>query len=245
MIIKLRRDSATDWNLEDPVLAEGEPGWDMTANTIRLGNGTDVWSDLIPLTSPTVWGDITGSLAAQTDLDSALAGKAATGHTHTGVYEPADATILKDADIGVTVASQSHNHTGVYEPADATILKDADIGVTIAAATHVHLPAYTAVTYTTPTLTLAFTQNAVYSTTATSTPTTWAVPSGLPSAGSVASWTVELTNGGLSTQTFTNARWDGGTEPVLTVTGTDILTFYTRDGGTTIRGFLAAADSKP
>jgi hypothetical protein len=31
-------------------------------------------------------------------------------HTHTGVYEPADATILKDADIGVTVAAQSHNH---------------------------------------------------------------------------------------------------------------------------------------
>jgi len=56
------------------------------------------------------------------------------------LYEPADATILKDldigvtvqafdatilvdADIGVTVAAESHNHTGVYEPADNTILK--------------------------------------------------------------------------------------------------------------------------
>lgn len=62
-------------------------------------------------------------------------------HTHTGVYEPADSTILKDADIGVSVAAQhshpysasDHNHTGIYEPADSTILKDADIGVTVSA----------------------------------------------------------------------------------------------------------------
>ena len=38
-----------------------------------------------------------------TATQTALNGKAATGHTHAGVYEPADATILKDADIGVTV----------------------------------------------------------------------------------------------------------------------------------------------
>lgn len=28
---------------------------------------------------------------------------------------------------------ETHNHSGVYEPADATILKDADIGVTVQA----------------------------------------------------------------------------------------------------------------
>ena len=49
------------------------------------------------------------------------------------VYEPIDATILKDADIGVNVASFSHAHTGVYEPADATILKNANIGSTVQA----------------------------------------------------------------------------------------------------------------
>lgn len=69
------------------------------------------------------------STATQTALD----GKASTSHNHDGVYEPADATILKDADIGVTVAAQGHNHSGVYEPADATILKDADISVTVQA----------------------------------------------------------------------------------------------------------------
>jgi hypothetical protein len=47
------------------------------------------------------------------------------GHVHdsSGTWEPADATILKDADIGVTV-----------EAYDATILKDADIKVTVAPA---------------------------------------------------------------------------------------------------------------
>jgi len=48
-------------------------------------------------------------------------------HTHTGVYEPADGTILKDADIGVTVQAY-----------DATYLVDADIGVTVAAFAHNH-----------------------------------------------------------------------------------------------------------
>ena len=61
------------------------------------------------------------------------------GHTHTGVYEPADATILKDADIGVTVQAY-----------DATIVVDADIGVSVAAQGHNHDSAYVSVV-TTPT----------------------------------------------------------------------------------------------
>lgn len=61
-----------------------------------------------------------------TDLGGSFA---TTGHTHTGVYEPADATILKDADIGVSVAAQAHNHTGVYAPvlgADDNYVTDAE-----------------------------------------------------------------------------------------------------------------------
>lgn len=85
-----------------------------------------------------VWGAITGTLADQTDLQTALGTKAASDHTHTGVYEPANANLLETTDIGVSVAAQGHTHTGVYEPADATILKDADIGVSVAAQSHTH-----------------------------------------------------------------------------------------------------------
>jgi len=54
-------------------------------------------------TADQVWGEIGGTLANQTDLQNALDGKSATSHNHSGVYEPADATILKSAAIGVTV----------------------------------------------------------------------------------------------------------------------------------------------
>lgn len=80
-------------------------------------------------------------------------------HTHTGVYEPADATILKDVDIGGSVAAQihnhdsaysatGHNHSGVYEPADGTILKSVAIGVSVAAQSHNHDSAYSATGHT-------------------------------------------------------------------------------------------------
>jgi hypothetical protein len=48
------------------------------------------------------WGSIEGTLSSQTDLDSALSGKSATSHDHSGVY-----------------ATAGHNHTGTYEPAGA------------------------------------------------------------------------------------------------------------------------------
>ena len=74
--------------------------------------------------------------------------------------------------------------------------------------------------------------------------TTWAF-SGAAASGKVSAFTLELTNGGSQTQTWpASVKWDGGTAPTLTAAGLDILTFYTRDGGTTWRGFLAAADSK-
>jgi len=58
-----------------------------------------------------IWGGITGTLSDQTDLQGELDGKSDTTHNHTGVYEPADATILKDVDIGITIAAESHTHT--------------------------------------------------------------------------------------------------------------------------------------
>jgi hypothetical protein len=117
------------------------------------GAGNAAWEP-IPGITGTAWGDITGTLSAQTDLQSALGGK-----------EPADPTILKEADIGVTVqaydadiptvaASQAEMEAGTEmalrsmsplrvkqaidaiaagNPADPTILKEADIGVTVQA----------------------------------------------------------------------------------------------------------------
>ena len=44
--IQLRRDTTANWNNIDPVLADGEPGYDIVTNEIRIGNGSDAWSEL-------------------------------------------------------------------------------------------------------------------------------------------------------------------------------------------------------
>lgn len=52
--------------------------------------------------------------------------------------------------------------------------------------------------------------------------------------------TLELTDGGSAIVTWPSAvLWTGGSVPSLTTSGVDILTFFSRDGGTTWYGALA------
>lgn len=44
--IKLRRDTAANWLLEDPVLGQGEPGFELTTGKLKIGDGTSLWSAL-------------------------------------------------------------------------------------------------------------------------------------------------------------------------------------------------------
>ena len=77
-----------------------------------------------------------------------------------------------------------------------------------------------------------------------STNTTFTV-SNTPATGTTASFILELTNGGVGTITWwSGVKWAGGIAPTLTVSGVDILGFYTHDGGTTWRGLVLAKDSK-
>lgn len=70
----------------------------------------------------------------------------------------------------------------------------------------------------------------------------------VPAAGTVASFTLDLTNGGSAAITFgsgfTAMKWVGGTSPILTVAGRDILVFFTHDGGATWAGLVAGKDVK-
>ena len=47
-VIKLRR--GDDWS-SNPVLAEGEPGFDTTNNILKVGDGTTAWDNLNPIGS--------------------------------------------------------------------------------------------------------------------------------------------------------------------------------------------------
>jgi hypothetical protein len=67
---------------------------------------------------------------------------------------------------------------------------------------------------------------------------TWTAAN-VPATGTVASFILELTNGGAFTQTwFPNTRWAGGTAPVLTAAGRDVLGFYTTDAGANWNGLM-------
>ena len=69
--------------------------------------------------------------------------------------------------------------------------------------------------------------------------------SNVPISGKAYGFVLEITNGGSATVNWmSGVKWAGGTAPTLTVSGTDILVFTTRDGGTTWRGVLTQADSQ-
>ena len=83
-----------------------------------------------------------------------------------------------------------------------------------------------------------------YYTKTISATTTFTV-SNVPATGTASAFVLELTNGGSATVNWwAGVKWAYGTAPVLTLSGVDVLAFYTFDEGTTWRAFLLAKDSK-
>jgi hypothetical protein len=48
-LIQLRKGSATEWSSQNPVLSSGEPGYDITNNLLKIGDGINTWADLSPI----------------------------------------------------------------------------------------------------------------------------------------------------------------------------------------------------
>ena len=44
--IQMRRGSSSDWNTADPILNEGEIGYNTTLGQIKIGDGSTIWSEL-------------------------------------------------------------------------------------------------------------------------------------------------------------------------------------------------------
>jgi hypothetical protein len=64
-----------------------------------------------------------------------------------------------------------------------------------------------------------------------------------PPTGRAFGFTLAFSNGGAYIITWpANVRWPDGTAPILTSSGTDVLTFYTFDGGTNYYGFLVGSN---
>lgn len=77
MIVKfrVRRDTESNWSSVNPVLGLGEPGHETDTFRTKYGDGTTPWNDLPYSRGAVAWGQISGTLSAQTDLQAALNGK--------------------------------------------------------------------------------------------------------------------------------------------------------------------------
>ena len=143
--------------------------------------------------------------------------------------EPADATILKAAAIGVTV--QGYDAATAKRNTANTFTEVQNFGKAVrekyaaVAASNIDVAA-----------------GGVFAKTISGA-TTFTV-SNVPAAGIVASLILELTNPCTNVTFWAGVKWPGGTAPTLTAAGVDVLGFYTRDGGTTWRGMVLAKDSK-
>lgn len=45
-VFQYRRGSAAEWASVNPILREGEPGWDTTNKKQKVGDGVTPWNDL-------------------------------------------------------------------------------------------------------------------------------------------------------------------------------------------------------
>jgi hypothetical protein len=59
-----------------------------------------------------------------------------------------------------------------------------------------------------------------------------------PPAGNSFGFTLVVVNAGAYAITWPTIRWVGGSAPILTSSGTDVLVFYTYDGGASYYGFV-------
>lgn len=97
--IQIRRDTAANWTTANPTLAQGEWGFETDTGKLKVGDGSAAWASLAYFTASLTAADVTNTPAgniAATDIQAAI-------NELDAEKEPADATILKEADIGVTV----------------------------------------------------------------------------------------------------------------------------------------------
>lgn len=85
--LKIRRDNSAIWIQINPVLEQGEPAVELDTGKMKIGDGEHPYVEL-PYTSSTstgatttvAWGDITGTIASNDALATALSNKEAKAH---------------------------------------------------------------------------------------------------------------------------------------------------------------------
>jgi hypothetical protein len=124
--IQFRRDTAANWSSSSRVLESGEPGYDITNNELRVGDGASAWSGLTPL------GGGSGGVTSVTGT-GAVAGLTLTGTVTTtgnltlgGTLSVATASVQDDAVTNAKLANMAtqtikgRTTAGTGDPEDLT-----------------------------------------------------------------------------------------------------------------------------
>jgi hypothetical protein len=106
--IQLRRDTTANWESVNPILADGEPGYDIVTNEIRIGDGSTAWTGLSGNT-------ISGSGGVPTDIYNSV-GSATVGSSgqiwqfsgSDGVLTLPRNSYLETSDANLKIGSQGN-----------------------------------------------------------------------------------------------------------------------------------------
>ena len=111
-IIKVRRGTMAQWSAANPVLADGEPGWDSTVGRFKLGDGTTAWATLpysddnrTPLSVKDFGAVGDGTTSDQTAINNAITAAIAQGRS---LYWPAGNYLSTDTIVNLHTV----RHTG-------------------------------------------------------------------------------------------------------------------------------------
>lgn len=129
--IKLRRDTAGNWTLVNPILGAGEPGLETDTLKIKYGDGVTAWTNLAyptVLATPTAAADLTGTALPANIVSSSLTsvgtlahltvtnpivgnitGNAATATLAANATNAVNSTNAVNADVALTLSGGANN----------------------------------------------------------------------------------------------------------------------------------------
>lgn len=143
-MIKLRRGTAAEWADVNPVLAEGEPGFETDTRLLKIGDGETAWADLDYTDAPNVAAEVAARIAGDDDLQAAIT--AETTAREAGDTDEASARTDADDALGGRIDTEIADREAAddalggrvdteitdRENADALLVPLTAIGVTVA-----------------------------------------------------------------------------------------------------------------
>jgi hypothetical protein len=92
--IRLRRAFTAEWEQKNPILADGEPGYERGANKLKVGDGVTPWNQLGYLTPPTIPVVKTSTVAASDGTIDAVMVAHVQSETPHPVYDDGPSLLL-------------------------------------------------------------------------------------------------------------------------------------------------------